>query len=233
MIRMNHHARASAFSVAVAILLATPVFAQGGPGAPADGGSAPRRERGERPGRGERAEAQPAAKVGEKAPAFTLKDAAGKEYSLEDYKGKTVVLQWINPGCPVCNGLVTDGSVATMEDQAKAADPDVVFLFINSTYKDRENGEKSAKYLADGKVDGPALIDGEGAVGQAYGAKVTPHCFVVDGSGTLVYAGAIDNEESGDKRVNYVVNAVSAVKSGKQPSPATTRPYGCGVKYKK
>ncbi len=173
------------------------------------------------------------AKVGDAAPNFTLKDAQGKEHSLADYKGKVVVLEWMNEGCPVCRSVMEGGLVGAMMTESKKADPDVVFLFINSTAKDAGKPEKSAKYLEKHKVDGTALIDGDGTVGHLYGAKTTPHCFVIDAQGTLAYAGAFDNEKEGSDNVNYVVSAVTALKAGQTPSPSSTRPYGCGIKYKK
>ena len=174
-----------------------------------------------------KAEKADAAKVGSPAPAFTLKDSAGKDVSLSDFKGKVVVMEWMNPGCPVCKGKMEDGSVAKMMSDSKAINSDVVFLFINSTASMASKPAESGDYLAKNKISAPALIDGDGAVGHAYGAKTTPHCFVVDASGMLAYAGAIDDQ--GDK--NYVVSTVQALKDGKPVSPATTKAYGCGVKY--
>jgi peroxiredoxin len=170
-----------------------------------------------------------AAKVGSPAPAFTLKDASGKDVSLSDFKGKVVVLEWINPGCPVCKGKMDDGSVAKMMKDSKDANPDVAFLFVNSTASMADEPEDSAEYLKDHKIEAPALIDGDGTVGRAYGAKTTPHCYVIDASGTLVYEGAIDDQ----KDTNYVVKTVKSLKAGEAVSPATTKPYGCSVKYKK
>ncbi len=169
------------------------------------------------------------AKVGSPAPAFTLKDASGKDVSLSDFKGKVVVLEWMNPGCPVCKGKMDDGSVAKMMADAKAINPDVAFLFINSTAAMADEPEDSAEYLKDHKIEAPALIDGDGAVGHMYGAKTTPHCYVIDASGTLAYEGAIDDQ----KDTNYVVKTVKSLKAGEAVSPANTKPYGCGVKYKK
>lgn len=174
-----------------------------------------------------KAEKADAAKVGSPAPAFTLKDSAGKDVSLSDFKGKVVVMEWMNPGCPVCKGKMEDGSVAKMMSDSKAINSDVVFLFVNSTASTASKPMESGEYLTKNKISGPALIDGDGAVGHAYGAKTTPHCFVIDASGVLAYAGAIDDQ--GDK--NYVVSAVQALKDGKPVSPATTKAYGCGVKY--
>lgn len=176
-----------------------------------------------------KAESKAAAKIGEAAPAFTLKDTAGKNVSLSDFAGKIVVLEWINPGCPVCKGKVTDGSVAKMMKASREADKDVVFLFINSTHATADKPAISGEYLASNKIEAPALIDGDGTVGKSYGAKTTPHCFVIDAKGVLVYDGAIDDEGS----TNYVVNAVKAVKAGSAVTPATTTPYGCSVKYKR
>ena len=169
------------------------------------------------------------AKVGETAPAFTLKDTSGKAVSLSDFKGKVVVLEWMNPGCPVCREKCEGGAVAKMMSDSKAANPDVVFLFINSTAATADKPQESAEYLKKNKIDATALIDGDGTVGHAYGAKTTPHCFVIGADGKLAYDGAIDDKGS----TNYVVNAVKALKEGKAVSPATTSPYGCGVKYKK
>ncbi|MEI6474805.1 MAG: redoxin family protein [Planctomycetota bacterium] len=170
------------------------------------------------------------AKVGSPAPAFTLKDSAGKNVSLSDFKGKVVVLEWMNPGCPVCKGKMEDGSVAKMMTESKAINPDVVFMFVNSTGSMADKPAESGDYLAKNKISAPALIDGDGTVGHAYGAKTTPHCFVIDASGVLAYAGAIDDQ--GDKNpANYVVSAVKALKEGKAVSPATTKSYGCGVHY--
>ena len=173
-----------------------------------------------------------AASVGAAAPNFTLKDAAGKDVSLADFKGKVVVLEWMNPGCPVCRGKMDDGSVTKMMADSKAINPDVVFLFVNSTASMADSPADSGKYLADHKITAPALIDGDGKVGHMYGAKTTPHCFVIDSKGVLAYAGAIDDQADKDPK-NYVVNAVQALKDGKAVTPATTKSYGCSVKYRK
>jgi peroxiredoxin len=172
------------------------------------------------------------AMVGKSAPAFTLKDSAGKDVSLSDFKGKVVVLEWMNPGCPVCRGKMEDGSVAKMMADSKAITPDVAFLFINSTAATAGKPAESGEYLAQNKIMAPALIDGDGTVGHAYAAKTTPHCYVIDSKGVLVYAGAIDDQADKNPK-NYVVNAIKALKDGKDVSPATTKPYGCGVKYGK
>ena len=173
--------------------------------------------------------AEMTAKIGAPAPAFTLKDTAGKDVSLADFKGKVVVLEWINPDCPVCREKMEDGSVAKMMSESKAIDPNVVFLFINSTHYMADKPATSGDYLVKNKVEAAALVDGDGAVGKSYGAKTTPHCYVIAADGMLAYDGAIDDKGS----TNYVVTAVKALKDGKPVSPATTKAYGCSVKYKK
>ena len=122
-----------------------------------------------------------------------------------------------------------DGSVAKMMADAKAADPDAVFLLVNSTHSMADKPATNADYMKANKVIATALVDGDGAVGHMYGARTTPHCYVIDPKGTLAYDGAIDDKGS----KNYVVDAVTAIKQGKAVSPATTKPYGCPVKYKK
>lgn len=167
------------------------------------------------------------AAIGKPAPAFTLKGADGKEYKLADYKDKVVVLEWMNPGCPVCREVCQEGKVGAMMAACKEADAGVVFLFINSTAATANDPKASGDYLAKNKIEAPALIDGDGTVGHAYGARTTPHCFVIAKDGTLAYSGAFDDKAS----TNYVVSAVKALTAGKAVEPATTKPYGCGVKY--
>ena len=174
-----------------------------------------------------------AAKVGEAAPNFTLKTTDGKEWSLSDAKGKVVVLEWINPECPVCVRVMKDGVVANMIKACREQLPDVVFVTINSSAARPSSLEATESYLKEHKVEVPALLDSDGAVGLMYDAKTTPHCYVIDANGTLVYSGAIDDGDKGDGKMNYVVNAVTQLKAGEKVSPSTTRPYGCSVKYKK
>lgn len=170
------------------------------------------------------------AKVGEAAPAFELKNTDGETVKLEDHKGNIVVLQWVNPGCPVCVRVMSTGVESTMLEELKALDENIVVLAISST-RDLE-GEKIAAYLEENEIDIVALIDEDGSVGKTYGAKTTPHLYVIDGDGVLRYQGAIDNGSSnkeGDE--NYVVNAVKQIKAGETVDPNETKPYGCSVKY--
>ena len=195
---------------------------------------APKAERGERMGRGKKSEAMAGgAKVGEAAPNFTLKTADGKDWSLSDAKGKVVVLEWVNPNCPVCVRVSSDGTVANTVKGCKDQYPDMVYVAINSSAAQPDSLEATGSYLAKHKLELPALLDADGKVGLMYGAKTTPHCYVIDAAGVLVYQGAIDDNQSGSGKTNYVVNAVTQLKAGEKVSPSETKPYGCGVKYKK
>ncbi|MFO0826888.1 MAG: redoxin domain-containing protein [Phycisphaerales bacterium] len=172
------------------------------------------------------------AEIGQPAPNFTLKTTDGKDWSLTDAKGKIVVLEWINPECPVCQRCMKDGTVGNTVSQVKAVFPDAVYVAINSSAASKSSLDGTAKYLADNKMTIPALLDTDGKVGMLYGARTTPHCFVIDASGVLRYEGAIDDNEKGaGAKMNYVVNAVKQIKAGETVSPDKTKSYGCGVKY--
>lgn len=174
------------------------------------------------------------AEIGKAAPNFTLKTTEGKEWSLTDAKGKIVVLEWCNPDCPACQGVSSDGTVSSMLTELKAIDSNVVVVFINSSAASPASLEKTGAYLKEHKIEVPALLDTEGTVGQLYGARTTPHCYVIDDKGVLRYNGAINDAKGGKKgEMNYVVNAVKQIKAGETVSPDTTKPYGCSVKYKK
>jgi peroxiredoxin len=206
----------------------TLVLAQDGakPAAPAE------KEQGKKEGK--KAEKGAQAKVGEAAPNFTLKTTDGKEWSLSDAKGKVVVLEWINPECPICVRVMKDGTVANTIKGVTEQFSDVVYVAINSSAARPSSLEGTAAYMKEHKVEIPALLDNDGAVGLMYGAKTTPHCYVIDANGVLVYQGAIDNNDGrGDGKMNYVVNAVTQLKKGESVSPSETKPYGCSVKYKK
>ena len=171
--------------------------------------------------------ASAAVEIGKPAPEFTAKDKDGKTVSLSDFKGKTVVLEWYNPGCPFVKKFYDAGKMQEFQKEVVASG--AVWLVINT------GGHKleSATYYP-----GTVVQDANQSIGRAYDAKVTPHCFVIDGKGTLVYKGAIDSISSAksadiEKATNYVLAAVKAVKEGKSPETASTKPYGCGVKYNK
>jgi peroxiredoxin len=168
---------------------------------------------------------------GEKAPNFTLPTAAGGQASLSDYEGKVVVLEWVNPDCPFVKRHYAADTMETLA--AKYADDDVVWLTINSTHY--MDAKANAGFAKDQGLDVPILIDEDGKVGKIYGAKTTPHMFVIDANGVVVYQGAIDDDPRGSKgegATNYVGAALDETLAGKKVSTAETQPYGCSVKYK-
>ena len=181
---------------------------------------------------------QPVATVGQPAPAFTAVDASGKTVSLADFKGRHVVLEWVNPGCPYVQKHY--GSANMQGTQKEAAAKGVVWLAVNSTATDHGDYKAPAamtKWMQAHQAAATAtLMDIEGKVGRAYGARTTPHMYIVDPKGTLVYAGAIDNKPSANPAdvataTNHVKVALAETLAGKAVSQATTRPYGCSVKY--
>lgn len=170
--------------------------------------------------------------VGDTAPNFTLEDTAGNEVSLSDYSGKVVVLEWLNPDCPFVQRHYKDG---TMKKLATAyGEKGVVWLTVNSTnYMDEA---ANAKFKASNDLPYTILVDQSGEVGHLYDAKTTPHMYIINGEGELVYIGAIDDDPRGTKggaRTNYVAVALDEVLAGKAVTTAETKPYGCSVKYKK
>jgi peroxiredoxin len=174
------------------------------------------------------------ATIGKAAPEFSLQDQNGKTVKLSDYKGKVVVLEWFNQGCPY---VVRHYKTKTMTSTAdKYKGQDVVWLAINTTAdKTAEDNKTSAEAWS---ISYPILTDKTSQVAQAYGAKTTPHMFIIDKEGKLVYNGAIDDDSSadgskGDKATNYVAKALDEVLAGKPVSTPETKPYGCGVKYQK
>ena len=180
------------------------------------------------------------AEIGKAAPDFQLKDLDGKDVRLSSYKGKIVVLEWFNPGCPFVKKSHAKGSLK--EAAARHAKEGVVWLAVNSSGPGREgNGLSANKEAAQSwSLTHPVLVDETGAVGKAYGATNTPHMFVIDAKGMLVYRGAIDNSPDGEgesapdgKLVSYVDEAVTATRTGKPVTTAETKAYGCGVKYAK
>jgi peroxiredoxin len=183
--------------------------------------------------------AQAAPAVGQSAPDFTLRDVGGKPVKLSDYRGKHVVLEWTNPGCPYVRKHYNSGNMpATQKD---AVDKGVVWLSINSTEKSAYDYMEPTKLVAwqkERKAQASAvLLDEEGTAGKAYGARTTPHMYIVDPQGRLIYAGGIDSIPSSDpddikKAVNYVRQGLDEALAGKPVSMATTRPYGCSIKYK-
>lgn len=178
------------------------------------------------------------ATVGQPAPAFTVSDATGKAVSLADFKGKHVVLEWVNPGCPF---VVKHYSSANMQGtQKEATAKGVVWLAVSSTAPDASDYKKPAElasWMQGQKAAATAtLMDDDGKVGKAYGARTTPHMYIVDPAGTLVYAGGIDDKPSSrasdiPTSKNYVKAALAETLAGKPVTQASTKPYGCSVKY--
>lgn len=176
--------------------------------------------------------------VGSPAPDFTLKDLEGKDVSLASFKGKTVVLEWFNPGCPFVKKAHGVGSLV---DTAKRQTANgVVWLAINSGAPGKQGNELAMNVDAvkTWKLAHPVLRDESGSVGKAYGATNTPHMFVIDKTGIVVYGGAIDNSPDaegqspmGGKLVNYVDAALSALAAGTPVETHDTKAYGCSVKY--
>ena len=171
------------------------------------------------------------AAVGDQAPTFTLSDSAGNQVSLADYSGKVVVLEWLNPDCPFVQRHYKAGTMKNLATKYGAQG--VVWLTINSTkYMD---AAANAKFKAANDLPYPILVDQSGEVGHLYGAMTTPHMYVIDGGGNLVYIGAIDDDPRGNKdgpSTNYVSAALDEVLAGTAVSTAETKPYGCSVKYK-
>jgi peroxiredoxin len=178
------------------------------------------------------------AEVGKSAPDFTLKDVDGHETHLADLHGKTVVLEWFNPKCPFVNASHTKGSLKGTAARHMAEG--VVWLGIDSSAPGKQGYEpddirEAVKRFG---LTHPILRDETGAVGHAYGATNTPHLFVIDRSGTLVYAGAIDNSPDGEGEsaqggtlVNYVDAALEDLAAGRPVRTPRSKAYGCGVKY--
>ena len=176
--------------------------------------------------------------VGQSAPGFTLTDTAGKPVRLADFKGKTVVLEWTNPGCPFVRKHY-QGNMQALQKEAAAQG--VVWLAINSTETasgDYLSPAQLARWMQDKQAAPTAtLMDEDGVVGKAYGARVTPHMYIVNAQGVLVYAGGIDSIPSSrvddiPKATPYIRQALGDIKAGKPLSVSTSQAYGCSVKYK-
>ena len=178
------------------------------------------------------AESKSGAKLGQAAPAFELTDQSGKTVRLADFSGKVVVLEWFNDGCPFVVKHYKEGHMNKLAEELKQKG--VVWLAINST--ESASTDHNKKVAADWNVNRPILDDKSGKVGQLYGATNTPHLYVIDPQGALVYRGAIDSDSSKDTSAvngatNYVAQAVSEVLAGKAVSKPETKAYGCTVKY--
>jgi hypothetical protein len=177
--------------------------------------------------------------VGQQAPDFVAVDTSGKQHRLSDFAGKFVVLEWTNPGCPFVRKHYGSGNMPAT--QKSAIEKGVVWLAVNSTERAASDYLKPTALDAWMKEHSAAptavLMDEDGVIGQAYGARTTPHIFIIDPKGMLVYAGGIDSIPSArvediKAATNYVNQALGEAFGGKPISMAATRAYGCSVKYK-
>jgi peroxiredoxin len=180
-----------------------------------------------------------AVKTGEPAPGFTSVDSNGKQQSLSTYKGKFVVLEWHNQGCPYTKKHYESGNMQKLQKEWTAKG--VVWLTVISSAQGTQGfvtPTQENEYLKTmNAVPTAVLMDPGGTLGHLYGAKTTPQMFIIDPSGTLIYNGAIDDHPTSDKSdipnsKNYVTAALTEATSGKPVTEAVTRPYGCSVKYK-
>ncbi|MEO0326055.1 MAG: redoxin domain-containing protein [Myxococcota bacterium] len=171
-----------------------------------------------------------AANVGDSAPSFELRDSTGTVHRLADYRGKIVVLEWTSPECPFVRRHYGHDTDMVHTAGALTGD-DVVWLAIDSSHFNAPADSES--WRARHSIPYPVLQDRDGAVGRRYGARTTPHMYVIDASGVLRYQGAIDSDPRGreDAPTNYVRGAVEALRAGRPVPRAETAPYGCTVKY--
>jgi len=176
-----------------------------------------------------------AVETGAAAPDFTLPAASGDTITLSEHTGKIVVLEWLNHGCPFVVRHYKDGNMQALQD--RVVSDGGVWLSIISSAPGKQGYSTPDEATADReKVGSKAsfiLIDEDGTVGKAYAARTTPHLYVINAEGTLVYQGAIDDRPRGpaSEATNYVVAALDAMGAGKPVSNGTTKPYGCSVKY--
>jgi len=178
------------------------------------------------------------AAVGQKAPDFTLTDTNGKTFTLaaalKQPGVKAVVLEWFNPDCPFVKKH-HQANHTMQETLAKFSDKGVLWVAINSGAPGKEGAglDRNKKAITEFGITYPVLMDENGAVGHMYDAKTTPHMFIIAADGTLVYAGAIDDDRSATKpgATNYVAKALGEMMQGSTVSTPETKPYGCSVKY--
>jgi len=182
--------------------------------------------------------AHAALKTGEKAPDFSLSDTRGKIHKLSDYIGKVVVLEWTNPECPYVKKHYESGNMQKLQKDYTAKG--VVWLSVNSSAKGKQGHASPVEHdkvlKQKNAVPSALLIDEKGSTGRLYGAMTTPHMYVIDAKGTLVYNGAIDDKATSAKEdiassKNLVAAAVDETLAGKVVTISNSKPYGCSVKY--
>lgn len=178
-------------------------------------------------------------KIGETAPEFAGVDSNGKTWKLADLRGKVVVLEWTNDGCPYVQKHYSSGNMQAL--QKAASSEGVVWLSVTSSAEGSQGyvtGEQANALTSSRKAAPSAVIlDGTGAIGKTYEAEVTPHMYVIDATGKLAFMGGIDSNTSSDPATikgakNYVRAALDDLKAGKPVAEAITRAYGCSIKYK-
>jgi peroxiredoxin len=176
--------------------------------------------------------------IGSEAPNFTLTDSEGKEHSLSDFKGKYVVLEWVNYDCPFVKKHYSSGNMQSLQEKWRANG--VVWLSINSSAPGKQGhfigDELNQRILSEKAAHTAYLMDQDGTVGRLYGAKTTPHMFLIDPEAKLQYQGAIDSNPSRNaddipSSINYISQALKLLKNGKDVEVKDTKPYGCSVKY--
>lgn len=179
-----------------------------------------------------------AAPPGSPAPGFSLTDVSGKAFSLKDFSGRWVALEWVNPECPFVKKHYQSGNMQSTQKQA--ADSKVVWVQINSTnagHSEYKTPKEMAAWNSEMKAVGViATLDSDGKVGRAYGAKTTPQMVLINPQGLVVYHGAIDSVRSANaadiaRAINYMKQAMTEALSGKPVTVAESVPYGCTVKY--
>ncbi len=170
--------------------------------------------------------------IGQEAPNFQLSSTAGKTHQLKDYRGKIVVLEWFNPGCPFVKYVHKEQLMRSLAEKHT----DVVWLAVNSSAKNKQGHGLETNQAAKEEwgLKYPILLDESGEIGKKYSAKTTPHMYIIDKAGNLAYQGAIDSSPMGRNKKNvvpHVSNAIDELKAGKTVSTPETKAYGCSVKY--
>jgi peroxiredoxin len=182
--------------------------------------------------------AEAAVETGAQAPAFSVQDASGATRTLSEFRGRTVVLEWTNHGCPYVQKHYGAGAMQALQQEATASG--VVWLQVISSAQGEQGyldgAGARARVATDNAHPTATLLDASGAMGRAYGARNTPHMYVINGDGVLVYQGAIDDRPSARPATleganNYVRAALADVAAGRAVRVAETTPYGCSVKY--
>ena len=179
------------------------------------------------------------AQPGQPAPAFTLRDTSGRSVSLADFRGRTVVLEWTNPGCPFVQKHYDSRNLPGLQSRYGGAQ--LAWLLVNSTHPEHTDylapDALAARMKAWGAAPAAVLMDPDGTVGRAYGARTTPQMWVIDPGGTIRFAGGIDDKRSANPADiptarNFVVAALEDMKAGRPVATASAPPYGCSVKYR-